>query len=250
MIDVHNHILPGLDDGSGNLEITLEMAKMAAADGITAIAATSHYHSLERCRTYSLREYEKVFYKVRELLHREGIPMYLYPGMEVMASLDLEDQLLMGEIQTLNAGKYLLVEFPFQEDPQIVNYILGRLQSHGAVPVIAHPERYFFVQENPVLAYEWAKKGIPIQVNKSSFLGSFGKKAQKLAYKFLECQWITVIASDAHGIMERKPVLSEVYRELETLGQTEYLRALFYENPARICGNKNMIRREPRPYFQ
>ena len=114
---------------------------------------------------------------VREAVHQEGIPVNILPGVEAYGTEDLPKLLSDGKIMPLNQSRYLLIEFGFYEDPELVQRVLKGVHELKVIPVIAHAERYAFVQEEPELVYEWRKKGYPIQINKGSFQGKFGKEA-------------------------------------------------------------------------
>lgn len=236
MIDIHTHILPGMDDGARNLCETLEMIDLAAKSGVTAMVATPHCNIPGEYENYFGEQYIAVMEEVRDAVHKEGIPVNILPGAEVFGTADLPKLLKDGKIMTLNQSKYLLMEFKFDEDPEFVQRLLEEISELNAVPVIAHAERYKFVQRNPEIVAGWRKKGYPVQINKGSFLGKFGRKAKKAAYFLLNEHLVSVVASDAHGAGIRTPYMRDVYGELLMREYPEiYLNMLFKENPRRIC---------------
>lgn len=238
MIDIHTHILPGLDDGAEEIFDTLEMAAMAYENGTTAIIATPHCNIPGVYDNYFGERYLKVFRYVKSVLEREKIPIHLMPGMEAFAAPNLPELLQNKQIMTLNGTRYLLVEFDFEEDPDYVDRMLSELVELRAIPVVAHAERYRFVQERPQCVYAWKEKGVRVQVNKGSFLGRFGTRAEKAAYYLLDQGLITVVASDAHGTRRRTPEMREVYEELLGMYSRRYLDHLFCVNPQQICQGK------------
>ncbi|MGN0334460.1 MAG: tyrosine-protein phosphatase [Lachnospiraceae bacterium] len=248
MIDIHNHILPGMDDGAWDMDDAVEMAAIAVESGVTAIVATPHCNIPGSFENYFGEEYLECFKRTREVLKYEGIPLTLYPGMEVFATFDLPRLMVDGKIMTLNQSRYLLVEFAFYEEADFAEYLLEQVAELGAVPVIAHAERYFFIQENPQIAYDWVKKGYVIQANKSSFKGSFGAASRKMAFDLLDHQLISVIASDAHGVRERNPYMREAYEGLSWDYSKDYLNELFHKNPGNICKDLPLIRRTPKQF--
>ena len=141
----------------------------------------------------------------------------------------------------INQSRYVLIEFDFQENPDIATNLLIRVRDVGAKPVVAHVERYEFIQDNPQLLADWKEAGIYAQVNKGSFLGGFGSKAQKTAFQLLDHRLITVIASDAHGVASRTPHMLETYESLSERVTRQYLDVLFKENPQRICNNQPVL---------
>lgn len=241
MIDIHSHILPGVDDGAQDMYDTLEMVSLAAQSGITAMIATPHCNVPGGYKNYFNDEYRKAVQQVREAVHSEGLPVRILPGAEVFGTADLPRLLQDGKIMTLNGSRYLLVEFAFDEKPEFVQKILDEVIELKAIPVIAHAERYEFVQRDTELVYRWRKRGLPIQINKGSFQGKFGKSAADTAYLLLNHHLVSVVASDAHSPYMRTPYMADVYGELLTEYPEEYLEMIFQENPHRICQNKPIL---------
>lgn len=240
MIDIHAHILPGIDDGAKDLYDTLEMAQMAADCGVTAIVATPHCNIPGIYKNYFGDAYLEAFYSARSAIEREGIPLKLYPGMEVFTTYDLPDLIADGKIMTLNQGHYLLMEFSFDEDPDFASAMLKKVREMEIIPVVAHVERYEFVQDDPWLIYQWRKAGYAIQVNKGSFMGRFGRRAWQTAYELLEHHLISVAASDAHSPYRRTTYLRDAYEALAEDFPKEDLDILFRKNPARICADETL----------
>lgn len=242
MIDIHNHMLPGIDDGSQDMETTLEMARIAVESGIKVVAVTPHCNIPGAPQNYFDKNYVRKFKEVQNALRMAEIPLKILPGMEVFVTFDLPELIKAKKIMTLNQSRYLLVEFAFSEDLEFADDMLRRISELGLIPVIAHAERYHFVQENPEVTYEWCQKGYVIQVNKSSVRGSFGKSAQHMAYRMLDKGRVSVIASDAHGIEYRTPYMKDIYRMLQERYEEAYLDVLFRKNPVNICRNLPIIR--------
>ena len=172
MIDIHAHILPGIDDGAEDMYDTLEMARMAADSGVDKIIATPHCNIPGMYGNYFGREYIDRYESVVRAVRKEKIPIEILPGMEVFSTEDLPELIVNHKIMPLNQSRYILMEFAFDEDPEFADSILKRVEEVGARPVIAHAERYEFIQDYPQIAYRWFRKGYVIQANKGSFLGS------------------------------------------------------------------------------
>ena len=172
MIDIHAHILPGIDDGAEDMYDTLEMARMAADSGVDKIIATPHCNIPGMYGNYFGREYIDRYESVVRAVRKEKIPIEILPGMEVFSTEDLPELIVNHKIMPLNQSRYILMEFAFDEDPGFADSILKRVEEVGARPVIAHAERYEFIQDYPQIAYRWFRKGYVIQANKGSFLGS------------------------------------------------------------------------------
>lgn len=248
MIDIHTHIIPGIDDGADEMYDALEMIKLAVRSGTTAIVATPHCNIPGMYENYFGKYYVEQYQKVVEAVKKARIPIQILPGMEAFATEDLPDLIVNGKIMPLNQSKYVLVEFPFDADPDFAFYILKRMKEVGAIPVVAHAERYEFVQDNPHIAYLWQKKGYAVQVNKGSFEGKFGNQPRKAAYRMMSHNLISAVASDAHGYERRTPYMKDIYEELSEDRTKKYMDMLFIENPMRICNNKPVERLEPIPF--
>lgn len=168
--------------------------------------------------------------------------------MEVFSTEDLPELIVNHKIMPLNQSRYILMEFAFDEDPEFADSILKRVEEVGARPVIAHAERYEFIQDYPQIAYRWFRKGYVIQANKGSFLGRFGGGPKRAADSLLRHNLISVIASDAHSPLQRTPYMLDAYEELSSEYSENHLDVLFQYNPARLCDNREILRLEPVPY--
>lgn len=241
MIDIHSHILPGMDDGAQDMFDTLEMVDMAARNGVKTIIATPHCNIPRGYTNYLDEEYKECIQAVREAVREEGIPVRILPGAEALGTPDLPELVQAGKIMTLNNSRYLLVEFLFDEDPEFVNRILDEVKELKIIPVIAHPERYKFVQRDPNLVYEWRTKGYPTQINKGSVRGKFGTRAMETAFLLLDHNLVSVVASDAHRPRFRTTNMTKAYQELLENYPEQYVELLFNENPRRICQNEPLL---------
>lgn len=250
MIDIHAHILPGIDDGARDIYDTLEMAHIAAESGVTAIVATPHCNIPGYFDNYFGEAYKEVYQKAVTAIQKESIPIQLLPGMEVYGTYNLPELIVNKKIMPLNQSRYILIEFAFDEDPDFASDLLDRVREVGARPVVAHVERYEFVQEDPNLIYEWWKKGYAIQVNKGSLLGNFGRSAERTAHRLLRHGLVSVVASDAHGPHRRTPYLKEAYQEVCADYTSTLADRLFQKNPSQICKNEAIFMEEPIPFSE
>ncbi|MDI9485596.1 MAG: tyrosine protein phosphatase [Bacillota bacterium] len=243
MIDLHTHILPGVDDGATDLDMALAMARDAAAKGVTAIAATPHF--------YELPQWPLVKQKVEELrseFNNAQIGVELVAGAELMMDLGIME-MDAGEIPTYgDQGKFCLIEFPMRQIPMYAEEVLFDLQTKGIVPIIAHPERYGAIVENPNLALAWLRQGCLIQMNSGSILGRFGSKIQDTAKIMLNCNMVQLVASDGHGSERRRLNLPEAYAALvDIVGQVK-ARELVEGNPRSILDGDFQPKDEPVEY--
>lgn len=168
-----------------------------------------------------------------ELFVRD-IRLDVLPGAEVLATPDFPSLFARGEYLTLNRSRYFLVEFAFEEDPDFTIYIVETIAGAGLIPVIAHPERYHFVHRAPDLVQNWRRRGALLQINKGSLSGRFGEDARYTATRLLTGRRASLIASDAHGLSRRTPILSHCQKAVEKLCGTAYSKELFVRMPARI----------------
>ncbi|MBQ4569463.1 MAG: hypothetical protein IJA62_05365 [Ruminococcus sp.] len=235
MIDIHCHILPGMDDGARDVYDTMEMALIAANSGVKAIVATPHCNIPWDKSNYYNSFYRESLQKARDAIAQERIPIKILTGMEVFVTFDLPELIKEGKILTINHSDYLLIEFDFGEDPEFVDIMADRLMEIGIKPIIAHPERYDFVKEDINFAKRLVKKGCILQANKGSFLQKYGERSEKIATELAKENLLGVVASDAHSPYRRTPYLLEARRTIKDICNTE---ALFEINPQRIVVNQ------------
>ena len=228
MIDLHSHILPELDDGSRSLQESLAMARMAVDSGVTVMAATPH------CADGRAREVYAAWKLLRQALKENAIPLKLFPGMEIFGTENTLQLLREGKLFTLNGSRYPLIEFSFHSDGDQETRILRSLCKAGLRPIVAHPERYTYVQYDPELINRWYRMGCLMQVNRGSLLGRFGSGAQELAVELVDRNFVSVVASDAHSPQKRTPWMEDVKKLLVQEFSPAYARKLLLENPARI----------------
>ena len=177
MVDIHCHILPGLDDGAADMDEALVMARVAAQSGSRTIIATPHAgHAEAKASPEAIRAAVK---SLQQQVDAAGIDLKLLPGMELLCGSRLERILHNGAYLTLAGSRYLLVEFYFDETLPAIRGMLHSIVEHGLTPVIAHPERYEAVQRDPWVAAAWMEQGYGIQINAGSLLGYLGSDAKR-----------------------------------------------------------------------
>jgi protein-tyrosine phosphatase len=233
MVDLHTHILPGIDDGARSWHEALDMARAAADDGITAMVATPHWHRgvYENGRKRILFMTEKL----NELLDRHRIALQVLPGAELRIHPVIPHGIRSGRLMTLNDGRrYALVEFPPEVLPQNLNAFFFELQDLGVTPVIAHPERYPEVMRRPEHLTDWIRRGVILQITAQGLLGGMGKDIQRFTIHMLENGLAHVIASDSHGLRNRPPKLLEAFRFASEIVGEEAARELVLDIPGRL----------------
>ena len=204
MIDIHSHILPGIDDGSKSWEMTIEMCRLAILDGITHIVATPHADD-----TYDYNP-DRVRDLVSELNDKIGAGLAISMGCDFHLSFEnIEDAIARPQRYTIASKQYLLVELSEYGIPPQVGDTFRRLQMTGIIPIITHPERNSILQRRPERVLEWVDAGCLVQVTASAITGLWGDAARRIAIWLLESDAVHVLASDAHDDRYRKPILSE-----------------------------------------
>lgn len=227
MVDLHSHILPGLDDGASTLEDTLAMLRLAAASGTTAIVATPH------CNAQYPFQPAVVAQLISELATRtNGIPA-IHAGCDLHLSYDnLRDALDYPTKYTVNHGPYLLVELPDLVSFAPIRQMLRELLNTRLIPVITHPERNASLQRHPRELKAWVADGCLIQITAQSLLGTFGATAQRAAHNLIESKLVHFIASDAHNITDRSPDLSVAFQYVSARYSPAHAHRLFIANPS------------------
>lgn len=214
MIDLHCHILPGVDDGAASLQESLSMAEQAIAQGITHLLCTPHHNN-------GRYENEKssviaAVHHLQNALDERNLPLTLLEGQEVRVTGELitaieKDHLLFTDI----TDTYLLLEFPTQDVPAFSESLFFELRTLAKVPVIVHPERNAMFREDPNRLIPFLEMGCLAQLTAPSIVGVFGKQIQKTAYEMVTHNLVQMVASDAHGISKRRFYLKEAYEIIE-----------------------------------
>lgn len=241
MLDIHCHILYGVDDGSFSLEETVKMAGIAKQGGTKAIVATPHSNVPDLYRNHWSAELEEKVALINKTLAERGVGVTVYRGQEIFCAGRFAELLSEGELITLNNSRYPLVEFDFCENSRAAYSMLMRLAANGYVPIVAHPERYEFVFEEDDAAMRLKDIGCLLQVNKGSLKGSFGVQAQRVAHRLIGDGIADFVASDAHSPYMRTPFLANVRDMLSEEYSHDYAELLLSENPRLVIENKEIL---------
>jgi protein-tyrosine phosphatase len=210
MIDIHCHILPGLDDGPKAVSDSLELARAAVREGIQIIIATPHHHNGQFIN--EKKDILQAIDKFNKLLIEQDIPLEVLPGQETRINGELLSELKQGKILTQNDKQtHLFIELPSGHVPRYLDSVLYEVQLQGITPVIVHPERNRELIANPDLLYGLVAKGVLTQVTAASVAGSFGKKIKKFSLNLIASNLTHFIASDAHNTVSRTFKLNEAF---------------------------------------
>jgi protein-tyrosine phosphatase len=246
MIDIHTHILPGLDDGPENEEESIMLARSAVENGTHTIVATPHVlNGLDMNRNIQIAAN---FNRFRRKLKREIPELTLVLGSEIYFRPRLADLAYL-EVATIGgAGRYMLVEFSLGDIPKGFDRELKNLRKEGIIPIVAHPERNAAVLRRPSLIGQMVSCGALIQINAGSITGSFGKQVKKLAHNLLKRGWVHVIASDAHSAFQRGPGLEAAVSAAEEILGAAKSRRLVNDHPGIIVEGLPWIEGETLEY--
>ncbi|MGI6119164.1 MAG: tyrosine-protein phosphatase [Desulfosporosinus sp.] len=222
MIDIHSHILPGLDDGAKNMAETLGMVRQLHEAGFTTLIATPHV--FEGRDFLNPSEILAVTEQVRKCVAAAKIPVEILPGAENYIFPEMARWVQERKLLTLgNRGKYILVELPRLEIPRYADQVFFELQVLGITPVLAHPERYRGLNDQQERILEWAKKGILLQLELRSLSGYYGPQASQLAEIMLHSDLIHVVGSDSHRVSRRETTYLEGLQSIKKIvGEPRY----------------------------
>ena len=244
LVDIHTHILPGLDDGARSMETSLMMTLLAVESGVSAIIATPHANQRGMFENYASGRIFDRLDELKQEVRCEGLPLDIYLGMEVYATEEVPRLIREKKLLTLNHSRYLLIEFGFYSDIEWMEHILFRVMDTGCVPIVAHPERYVQVQEDPEAVFGWMEQGMGIQLNKGSFFGRFGREACDVAHELTAGGLVGCIASDAHSAVQRTTDMEDIAGYISYTFSEETAERLLSDNPRRILENRPLLATE------
>ncbi len=238
-IDIHSHIIPGIDDGTCTLNDAIEMVEYAANNGISHMVMTPHIHHGRYDN--DKQSISRPFIHLQQAIEKKHIPIHIAYSGEVRIGVEMMEMLIQNKIPFLGQYKeyrVILLEFPHSQIPpgsdRLVNWLIRR----KIKPIIAHPERNKDLHKDFTKLVPFLKAGCLLQVTAASLTGKFGQKSQQLSQLLIENKWAHFIATDAHNMKHRPPELREAHTFLvDILGKIE-ARKLFYDNPWSIVKNK------------
>ncbi len=246
MIDIHIHILPNFDDGPADMEASVGMGLIAAAEGFTGIISTSHG---DEAALEGREMMESRLDEVKRAWSNAGLSIRLELGVEIYLRPGTLDQLKFGHLWPLAGSRYVLVELPYQPWPVYADDTLFALQVAGYSPILAHPERYSAIQSDPNKMFALAERGILAQVTAGALVGDQGSALKKCADTLLRHNLVQFIATDAHSTSRRSPRIIEALKYAESVLGLDLARRLVEDNPARILSHEE-ISLDPQPVAQ
>lgn len=243
MIDFHSHIIPNIDDGSRSIEETFNLIQEAKEAGFEGIVLTSHY--IENYYETNVPERDIWVNAIRDNLKNKGIETNLYLANEIYISENMMDLLINRKASTINNSSYVLFEMPLNAEPMNLYDVIYSLQENRLIPILAHPERYSFIQKEPELVYDLIEKGVLMQANYGSILGQYGEKAQLIVRKFLEGNMIHFLGSDVHRQNTIYKRIPRALEEIRNIIGDKKLEELTTINPKLALNNKRIEIEEP-----
>ncbi len=230
MVDIHCHILPGIDDGAKDWDTSVEMARMAVRDGIRVIVATPHMQE-----GVYMPEREAIRSLIADLQSRiADLPLRVLEGADVHYAFDLTARVKAGQIPLVNGKRYLLLELPTQIVPVTLRDTLFQLRLAGAIPILTHPERHAGIQGREDMLLDLIAAGACVQVSGMSLAGQFGRAAARSADRMLRMNLVHCLASDAHSTRGRTPELAQAASLAARIVGESAARAMVCDVPARI----------------
>ncbi|MGQ5708306.1 tyrosine-protein phosphatase [Lactobacillus sp. PSON] len=238
LVDIHCHMLPGIDDGSKDWPTSIKLAKEAVADGVTHAVVTPH--TLNGKYLNHKKDIISLTRQYQEMLDEANIPLTVFAGQEVRLSGDLIDAIEKDDILFCDEeGTYMLLEFPSEDVPTYAKDTIFKLQGYGITPVIVHPERNNRILKEPEVLQTLIEQGCLVQITASSYTGLFGSKVEDLSRKLIEAGQGCTFASDAHDLPRRQYQLSEAYKKMAKEFSPE-LAESWKENSRKIINGENV----------
>ena len=243
MIDIHSHILPGIDDGSRDIEESINIIKEAYNAGFTKIISTSHYY----LRHYEVDEKERIEHinVFNKRLQEIGCDIQVLLGSEIYFTSDIINLLKENEASTMNRTRYVLFETSFIEKPENLIDVIYSLLSNNYIPIIAHPERYKYVQKDPNMLLELLELGVLFQSNYGSIVGQYGKEAKKTVKLLLKNNFIHFLGSDVHRQDTIYSIVPDAIENLREIISDKKIEELTTINPNLLIANEEIETRRP-----
>ncbi len=242
MIDLHSHILPGIDDGAKDLEMSLAMGRLAVEDGTTHIACTPHFMS--GVYDNSVPVITKIISELEAAFLDHDIDLNLIRGGDIHIAPDIAHRLANDTLPTLGASNYFLFEPPHHVLPPGIVALCKGIMDAGFMPVLTHPERLTWIEKHYDVICQLDELGVVVQLTASSVVGSFGKRALYWSERMLDEGRVDIIASDAHNIRSRPPGLSRARDVLATRFDDQVAMMMVKDNPQCILENQPVAKKQ------
>lgn len=239
-VDIHSHILYGIDDGSKTLEQSIKILQELKEIGFKKIVLTPHYIINSKYQTNN-KEKQKILEEIKKNIQQKNIDIELYLGNEVLINDNIYELIEKQEISTINNSKYILIELPLYTTQKNALDIMYELKIKNKTPILAHPERYEFIQKNPKAIEDFINEGIILQANYGSIIGIYGKKAKKTIKKLLKENYISLFGTDIH--YENSKIylnINKIRKKIKKIIGEQKSKELMTINPNKIINNEEI----------
>ena len=239
-VDIHSHILYGIDDGSKTLEQSIKILQELKEIGFKKIVLTPHYIINSKYQTNN-KEKQKILEEIKKNIQQKNIDIELYLGNEVLINDNIYELIEKKEISTINNSKYILIELPLYTTQKNALDIMYELKIKNITPILAHPERYEFIQKNPKAIEDFINEGIILQANYGSIIGIYGKKAKKTIKKLLKENYISLFGTDIH--YENSKIylnINKIRKKIKKIIGEQKSKELMTINPNKIINNEEI----------
>ena len=243
MIDFHSHIVYDVDDGSDTIENSIKILKEAKKAGFNKILLTPHY--MQDYYEFPANEIRERIEILQEKCEEENINIELYQANEIYINNNIVELLDEQVASTMNNSRYVLIETPMSEEPPNLLEVIYQLLENGKIPVVAHPERYSYVQKNPNKLIELIDNGVLFQSNYGSILGQYGKEVEKTVKLLLENNFIHFLGTDVHKQGNIYMRMDEVESKLRKIISEEKIEELTTINPQKVIDDDDIYINEP-----
>lgn len=243
MIDFHSHIVHNIDDGAETIEDSIKILKQAQKAGFDKIILTPHYMP-----DYYMASSNQIQEKIAEIQRKckdEEIDIELYQANEIYIVNSMVELLQQKEVSSINHSRYVLFELPMNEEPLNLLEVVYRLLEDRKIPVIAHPERYRYIQKEPNKLQELIEIGVLFQANYGSIIGQYGKEAQKTVKQLLQHNYIHFLGTDVHKTPNIYRKMDEILETLEKIINKEKIEELTTKNIEKVIRNEEIEVTEP-----
>jgi len=239
-IDLHSHVLYGIDDGSKTIEESIEILKQYEEMGFKNIIATPHYIE-ETTYNSNNKQKKEIIKKLNQQIKKNKLNINIHIGNELYISNNILELLSKKEISTLNNSKYLLIELPMNNEISNLNNIVFELLSNDIIPIIAHPERYSYIQKDIKKIEKLVNQGVLLQINYGSIIGLYGKQAKKISKKMLKNNLVSLLGTDIHHPNNETYInINKIRKKLVKIVCKQKAHELMLENPNKIINNSTI----------
>lgn len=239
MIDFHSHIIPSIDDGSRNVKETFKIIEEAEEAGFSKIVSTSHYLK----DLYEVDENDRK--AIISAINSKISNIEIYLGSEIYVTHRIVDLLRSKKASTINGSRYVLFELPMKRNIFDLQEIIFKLLENRYIPIIAHPERYEYIQENPNILIDLIKMGVLFQANYGSIIGVYGKRAEKTVKKLLKSNMIHFLGSDVHRANSIYPQIPKAIEEIKNIVSKDIFEAIAKKNAESVLNDEEIEIFEP-----